>query len=92
MASSHDQNSYLARVEFLRTLRNWCTGLAVVALALALMTVRNTVGNPKTWSSAFDALGASGAFIQYAGWLAGIGALFLLIAVLLALHLGRDTQ
>ena len=88
-ASSHDQLSRLARVDLLRSLRNWFTGLGVVVLALALMVVRNTVGNPETWTSAFDALAASGAFVQYAGWLAAIGVLFLLVALLIALYLRR---
>lgn len=60
-----------------------------MVLALALMTLRNTVGNPKTWASAFNALAASGAFVQYAGWLAAVGSLLLLIALLVTLYLGR---
>ena len=88
-ASSHDQLSCLARVDLLRSLRNWCTGLGVVVLALALMAVRNTVGNPETWASAFDALAASGAFVQYAGWFAAVGVLFLLVALLIAFYLQR---
>ena len=87
--SSHDQFNRLARVALLRDLRNWCIGLGVVALALALIAVRNTVANPETWASAFHALAASGAFVQYAVWLAAIGALFLLIALLIALYIGR---
>jgi hypothetical protein len=63
--------------------------LGVVVLALALMAVRNTVGNPETWASAFHALAASGAFVQYAVWLVAIGALFLIIALLIALYIGR---
>jgi hypothetical protein len=73
----------------LRGLRNWCTGLGFVLLALALMTVRNTLGNPETWASAFNAMAASGAFVQYTGWLAGIGVLLLLVALLVALCLIR---
>ena len=87
--SSHNQFNRLARVALLRDLRNWCIGLGVVALALALIAVRNTVANPETWTSAFHALAASGAFVQYAVWLAAIGALFLLIALLIALYIGR---
>lgn len=87
--SSHDQLSRLTRLDLLRTLRNWFTALGIVAIALAVMTVRNTVGNPETWASAFDALAASGAFAQYAGWLAALGALLLIVAFSLALYLGR---
>lgn len=90
--SSNDQLSSLIRLGMLRTLRNWFTALGVVVLALALMAVRNTVANPETWASAFDALAASEAFVQYAAWLAAIGALFLTIAFVLALYLGRTEQ
>jgi len=86
--SPNHQIRQIARAERLRTLRNWCAGIGIVALALALMTTRNPVGNPKSWASAFNALGASGAFIQYAGWLAGSGILFLLVAAIVALYLG----
>jgi hypothetical protein len=87
--SSHDQLSWLARLGLLRDLRIWCIGLGVVVLALALMAVSHTVVNPETWTSAFHALAASGAFLQYAGWLAAIGALFFLTALLIALYVGR---
>lgn len=90
--SPNHQLRRIARAERLRTLRNWCAGLGVVALALALMTIRNTVGNPETWTSAFNALGASGAFTQYAGWLAGTGILFLLVAAVVALYVGVSEQ
>jgi len=50
------------------------------------MTIRNTVGNPETWTSAFNALGASGVFAQYAAWLAGAGIFFLLAAAAIALY------
>ena len=88
-ASSHDQFRRIARLGVLRAVRNWCIGLGVVVLALALMAVRNTAGNPETWVSAFNALAASGAFVQYAGWLAAIGALFLFVGLLIAFYVGR---
>jgi hypothetical protein len=56
------------------------------------MAVSNTVVNPETWTSAFHALAASGAFVQYAGWLAAIGVLFLLIAGLIALYLAKTER
>ncbi|MDO9029912.1 MAG: hypothetical protein U1D69_08560 [Polynucleobacter sp.] len=86
---SHDHFSPHVRMELLRGLRTWCTGLGVVVLALALMALTNTVSNPKTWTSAFNALAASGAFVQYAGWLAAVGGLFLLIALLVTFYLER---
>jgi hypothetical protein len=88
-ALSQDHLSLHARMKLLSGVRNWCTGLGVVALALALMALRNTVGNPETWASAFNALAASGTFAQYAGWLAAVGCLFLLIALLVMFYLGR---
>ncbi len=78
-----------SRMELLRGIRNWCVGLGVVVLALAVMALRNTVSNPETWASAFNALASSGAFVQYGGWLAAIGGLLLLIALLVTFYLGR---
>ena len=56
---------------------------------MAVMTVRNTVANPETWASAFNALAASGVFTKYAGWLAGFGVLLLIAAFLLALYIEK---
>ena len=78
-----------ARMDLLRGLRNWCSGLSVVFLALALMTLANSAGSPKTWTSSFHALAASGAFVQYGGWLAAVGGLFLFIALLVSYVLRR---
>ena len=78
-----------ARMDLLRGLRSWCSGLSVVFLALALMSLANTVSNPKTWTSSFRALAASGAFVQYGGWLAAVGGLFLFIALLVSYLLRR---
>jgi|GEM_PF-5295360 len=80
---SRKQLTRIRRSEAVRVLRIVCSVLGVFALALALMAVRNTVGNPETWPSAFNALAAAGAFSQYAGWLVAVGALLLLIALLL---------
>ena len=78
-----------ARMDLLRGLRSWCSGLSVVFLALALMSLANTAGSPKTWASSFNALAASGAFVQYGGWLAALGGLFLFIALLVSYLLRR---
>ena len=86
---SHDQLNQLARLDLLRAIRNWFATLGIVAIAMAVMTVRNTVANPETWTSAFNALAASGAFTQYAGWLAGFGVLLLIAAILIALYVGK---
>ena len=75
------------RIEFLHTVRDWCLGLGICFLALALMSISNTVTNPDTWSSAYNALAASGLFAHYAGWLFPVGTAFLLIAFLVAVCL-----
>lgn len=78
-----------ARMNLLRGLKSWCSGLSVVFLALALMSLVNTAGSPKTWTSSFHALAASGAFVQYGVWLAAVGGLLLFIALLVSLLLRR---
>lgn len=87
--SSLDQSNRLERLDLLRAIRNWSAALGIVAIALAVMTVRNTAANPETWASAFNALAASGAFTHYAGWFAGFGLLLLIFAFLLALYVGK---
>jgi hypothetical protein len=86
---SYNELNHLERLDLLRAIRNWSATLGIVAIALAVMTVRNTVANPETWASAFNALAASGTFTQYAGWLAGFGLLLLILAFLLALYVGK---
>lgn len=73
----------------LHSLRSWCIALSIVFLALAITSLSNTAANPKTWASSFHALAASGAFVQYGVWLAAVGGLFLLIALLVSLLLRR---
>jgi len=87
--SSHGQVDRLAAIERLRIVRNWCAGVGVALLLLALMLLSNTVGNPKTWSSAFHALAASGAFVVYGSWLAIAGGLVLAVALLVAFYVSR---
>jgi hypothetical protein len=81
-----------ARMELLRSLRSWCSGLSVVFIALAIMSLANTVGSPKTWTSSFNALAASGAFVQYGFWFAVVGGLLLFVALLTSLFLRRMGQ
>lgn len=84
-----DTARWLARMALLRSLRSWCIALSIVFLALAVMSLRNTAGNPKTWTSSFHALSASGAFVQYGVWLGAVGSLLLVIALLVSLFLRR---
>ena len=89
MRSLDKQLSRLLRLESLRIIRNWLLCLGCLALATAFMATRNTVGNPKTWTSAFNALSASGALVQYAVWLAGVGCALLVLGVVAALAIER---
>jgi hypothetical protein len=86
---SHERLGSVVFIERLRTARNWCATVGVVALALALIAVSNTVVNPETWSSAFHALAASGAFLKYASWFAVAGCFFVVAALLISLYVRR---
>jgi hypothetical protein len=86
---SHDQLRSAVVIERLRTARNWCATVGVLAFALALIAVSNTVVNPETWSSAFHALAASGAFLEYASWFAVAGCFFVVAALLISLYVRR---
>lgn len=88
-SSSREQYNRIARVETLRGLRSWCVGLSVLAFALALLAVANTIQNPDTWASAFHAFAASGAFTAYAVWLSLAGLALLVPALLLTVYLER---
>lgn len=87
--ATNDPITHHARKHLLRGLRSWCSGLSVVFLALAIMSLANTVGSPKTWMSSFHALAATGTFVRYGVWLAAVGGLCLLIALLVSLFLRR---
>ena len=87
--SSHKQLSRIARTEILRGARSWCVGLSIVAFALALTSVVNTIHNPDTWASAFHAFAASGEFTTYAVWLSLVGFVFLVPALILTIYLEK---
>jgi chromate transport protein ChrA len=87
-----NQLHQLMRYEKLCRLRNWFLCLGALALALALMAVMNTAGNPKTWASGYNALASSGAFSYQAVWLAGIGCLLILLGVLFAFWSARKKR
>ena len=61
----------------------------MVAFALALTAVANTINNPDTWTSAFHAFAANGAFTAYAAWLSLAGLVFLVPALILTVYLTR---
>jgi TRAP-type C4-dicarboxylate transport system permease small subunit len=91
-AASHDQLKRMATRERLRTIRNWFAVAGVVVFVLAVGSVSNSVVNPETWSSAYHALAASGAFVGYVGWLAAVGSLLLVIAAVIAIYLRRSGE
>ena len=73
----------------LRGVRLWLFVAGIFALGLAATAVTNSVGNPETWPSAFSALAAAGALVAYAGWLAGFGALLLVLGAVLSVFLRK---
>jgi hypothetical protein len=84
MPSQEEQLRELARVERLRTLRNWALGLSVVAFFLALTAVGIVgVGNPKSASSAYSAMAGEGSLRwSVVPLLAGGAALIIIGAIL----------
>jgi hypothetical protein len=88
-SSSREQYKRIVRTEALRGLRSWCVGLSVLAFAPALISVANTIQNPNTWSNAFHAFAASGAFTVYALWLSVAGTVLLVPALVLTVYLER---
>jgi hypothetical protein len=90
--SPHDQYNHIARAETLQGLRSWCVGLSVLAFALALLAVANTIQNPDTWSSAFHAFAATGAFRVWATWLSLAGLVFLVPALVLTVFISKGTS
>jgi len=85
-ASELDQ---LQREERLRLWRNWsCLG-ALIAYGLAGTTVWVTVGNPKTWVSAYHALATAGGLAWLAVPLLATGTVLLVAGLVLTVLLER---
>src|SRR3981081_2352599 len=77
---------HLEREEKQRLWRNWCGVAALVAYGVAGTTAWATVGNPKTWASAYNALASAGGLAWLALPLWAVGTvLFIAAAVLTAL-------
>jgi hypothetical protein len=87
--SAHQKLLRAQRIELLRLIRLWLGVAGVFALGLAGIALTNSVSNPETWSSAFRALAAAGILLPYAGWVAGIGVLLLLLCGVLSVYLRR---
>ncbi|MBV7544491.1 hypothetical protein [Acidovorax sp. sic0104] len=88
--SPSKQQRWQERLKWLRRLRNWFLGLGVIALATALQTACNTIGNPDTWASAFHAFSASGMLAQYGWWLTGFGSALVILGLLVAIVVDRQ--
>ena len=72
-------------IEALRSVRFWLGLLGAFALGLAGLSVKNSVSNPESWSSAYSALAAAGFMLPYAVWVAAAGLLLLLLCGVLTL-------
>ncbi len=78
----------LARRERLTGVRNWCFGLGLVITVLAITAFGpTTIGNPKTWMSAYHAFAAVGILGWFAVSLLGLGAVLLLAALVLSIQI-----
>jgi hypothetical protein len=84
-----DELDHLQREEKLRTWRTWSGLAALAAYAIAATTVWTTVGNPKTWASAYHALATAGALAWLAIPLLVVGTVLLAIAFVLTVLLER---
>ena len=73
----------------LRRWRTWAFMVCVIAGAVAISTVVNAVGNPKSWTSAYLALAASGELRWMLLPLASISGFFLLVALVLTTLIRR---
>jgi hypothetical protein len=84
-AQYHHELDALAAKERLKLLRNWCLGIGVVAFLIAITASGPTnIYNPKVWDSAYYAWAALGALSQFSIALFGVGTLFVVIGVILA--------
>jgi|RhiMetdeSRZDD1v2_1073273.scaffolds.fasta_scaffold370794_2 hypothetical protein len=89
-AQYHHELDALAAKERMTLLRNWCLGLGLVACLIAITAVVDTtIGNPKTWDSAYHALAASGALRWFVVPLFGAGTLLLVAGLVFAVLAAR---
>ena len=80
----------LVRRERLKIVRDWCFGLGLVIFALAVTALGpTTIGNPKTWASAYHAFAATGVLRSFAVLPLGIGAVLLITALALSIQIKR---
>jgi hypothetical protein len=86
---AHPELDELERREKLRLWRTWCFMLGLVTCATAGTTLGMSVGNPKAWSSAYDALSSAGALTWLMFPLLAIGGILLLAALALTAIISR---
>ena len=85
MTRSHPELDALAAKERLKLLRNWCLGIGLVALLIAITASGPTnIYNPKAWDSTYYAWAALGALTQFSIALFGVGLCFVVIGVIFA--------
>jgi hypothetical protein len=90
MTTVREQLDDLARRERLALIRNWCYALGLMVSGTGFGALGGiTVGNPKTWGSAYHALSAAGALVSLSIPLLGIGLILLITALFLTLVLLR---
>ena len=80
---------HLQREERLRAWRTWSSLGALLVYAIAGTTVWTSVGNPKSWASAYHALAAAGGLAWLAMPLLAVGTVLLAIALVLTILLQR---
>ena len=81
----------LERQEKLRLWRNGFLMAGIVLCAIAGTTVVSSAGNPKTWTSAYEALTSAGVLTWLALPLFALGAVFLIVGWVLATMLARES-
>ncbi len=90
ISPQHNELNQLLRRERLGVARNWCFGLGLVACTIAISLFGDaSVGNPKTWTSAYHALAAAGELRWLILPLFGTGLGLLVAAAALTVLIGR---
>jgi hypothetical protein len=93
MATVRQQLDELARRERLALVRNWCYVLGLIVSGAGFGALGGiSVGNPKTWGSAYLALSAAGVLTPLSIPLLGIGLVLLITALFLTAALLRKRR
>ena len=94
MASKpHEQLNELAKLERLRLVRNWCFGLGLVSCLIAIETIGGwAIGNPKNWTSAYEAFAAAGELRWFFVPLIGIAIALFAVGIFLCIGVARREE